>query len=108
MRLDRLVLFAALSTSTMSGFAYAQELPDGQGKTVVQSACTQCHGLDVILSQRRSREDWTEVVTTMVGNGLQLSDDDYNQVIEYLATYLGPASPNASSAAAGRSGKQDK
>ncbi len=31
----------------------------------------------------------------MVGNGAQLNDDEYNMLIEYLATQYGPASPNA-------------
>jgi len=34
------------------------------------------------------------VVSQMVGNGAELSDDDYNLVIEYLSTNLGPASQN--------------
>lgn len=112
MRRPRFALLAAISSLTIGASAYAQELPEGQGKAVVQTACTQCHGLDVIVSQRRSREDWTEVVSRMVGNGAQLSDEDYNQVIQYLATYLGPASQNApaknNSTAAAPGEKQDK
>ena len=94
MRLS-LASIAAAATLTVATCAHAQELPEGQGKALVQSACTQCHGIDVIVSQPRSREDWTEVVSQMVGNGAQLSDEDYNQVIQYLATHLGPASQNA-------------
>ena len=95
MRLSRLVSLAAISTLTIGACAHAQELPEGQGKSLVQTACTQCHGVDVIVSQSRSREDWTEVVSRMVGNGAQLSDEDYNQVIQYLAINLGPAGQNA-------------
>ena len=75
--------------------ARAQELPEGQGRALVQSACTQCHGIDVIVRQRRSREDWTDVVSRMVGNGAELSDEDYNQVVQYLAMNLGPISQSA-------------
>ena len=95
MRLFRLVSLAAISALTIGAGAHAQELPEGQGKTLVQAACTQCHGVDVIVGQPRSREDWTEVVSRMVGNGAQLSDEDYNQVIQYLSAYLGPAPQNA-------------
>ena len=94
MKLLRLVSFAAISTLTIVAGAQAQELPEGQGKALVQTVCTQCHGIDVIVSQPRSREDWTDVVSQMVGNGAQLSDEDYNQVIQYLAINLGPASQN--------------
>ena len=94
-RLSRLASLAAISTLTIGACAHAQELPEGRGKATVQTACGQCHSLDVVVSQPRSREDWTEVVARMVGNGAQLSDDDYNLVIEYLAAHLGPANQNA-------------
>ena len=95
MRLFRLALLAAISTLVIGTCARAQDLPEGQGKEVVQTACSQCHGLDVIIGQSRSREEWTEVVSQMIGNGAQLSDDDYIVVIEYLTTHLGPASKSA-------------
>lgn len=89
-----LASLAAVGALAIATSVQAQELPDGQGKALVQSACTQCHGIDVIVRQPRSRDDWTEVVSRMVGNGAQLSDEDYNQVVQYLATYLGPANQN--------------
>jgi hypothetical protein len=95
MRLPSLASLAAISTLTIGAGAHAQELPEGPGKALVQTACSQCHSLDVVLRQRRSREDWMEVLSRMVGNGAELSDDDYNQALEYLATYLGPASGDA-------------
>ncbi|HEY1612105.1 MAG TPA: hypothetical protein VGF97_00255 [Rhizomicrobium sp.] len=94
MRLS-LASVAAAATLIIATSAPAQELPEGQGKALVQTACTQCHGIDVIVSQRRSRDDWTAEVSRMIGNGAELSDEDYNQVIQYLAKYLGPASQNA-------------
>ncbi len=74
---------------------HPHELPEGPGKAVVQTACAQCHSIDVITNQSRSREEWTDVVSRMIGNGAQLSDDDYNLVIEYLATHYGPSGPGA-------------
>lgn len=94
MGLFRLASFAAISITAICGCAHAQELPEGAGKAAVQAACTQCHGVDVITRQPRSRDDWMDVVARMIGNGAQLSDDDYNLVIDYLATDLGPASQN--------------
>ena len=95
MRLFRLAALAAISTLAIGACAQAQELPEGQGKALVQTACTQCHGIDVIVRQRRSREDWTDVVSRMIGNGAELSDEDYSQVIQYLAINLGPVRKNA-------------
>ncbi len=95
MRLSRLVPLAAISMLTVFASARADELPDGKGKALVRTACSQCHSADLLLDQPRSREGWTDVVSQMVGNGAQLSDDDFNVVIDYLATNLGPASQNA-------------
>ena len=95
MRLSRLVPLAAVSMLTIFASARADELPEGKGKALVRTACSQCHSVDVILGQPRSRGDWMDVVSRMVGNGEELSDDDFNLVIEYLATNLGPASQNA-------------
>jgi len=112
MRVSRLRLLVPMFPLIMGTGALAQELPDGTGKALVQSACTQCHGIDVIVRQPRTRDEWTDVVSRMVGNGAQLSDEDYNQVIQYLATYLGPPRQNSpaslNSTAAAPSGKQDK
>ena len=111
MRLS-LASLAAVVTPTIATGAQAQELPDGQGKALVQAACTQCHGIDVIVRQPRSRDDWTEVVSRMVGNGAELSDEDYNQVVQYLATYLGPTKQNGTakgpSTSAAPGGMHDK
>ena len=110
MRPLRLAPLVAMSMLIAGASVQAQELPEGKGKALVKTACTQCHGIDVIVDQPRTREGWTDVVSQMVGNGAQLSDDDYNQVIEYLAANLGPASQNApakghaTSTAPGKSG----
>jgi cytochrome c5 len=70
--------------------ANRQHLPEGRGKALIQTACTQCHSIDVAISQPRSRDEWTDVVSRMIGNGAHLSDDDYSLVIDYLSKHHGP------------------
>jgi cytochrome c5 len=60
-----------------------------QAHAVLQRACTSCHGIDLTTGQPRSRDEWTDVVSRMVGAGAQLNDDEYNILIEYLATQYG-------------------
>ncbi len=67
---------------------------NGQAEAVLQRACTSCHGIDVTVGQPRSRDEWTDVVSRMIGNGAQLSDDEYALLIDYLAAQHGPSSPN--------------
>jgi mono/diheme cytochrome c family protein len=89
----RVALIAAILTGGMS-FASAslvQDLPPGDGRDIVQSACTGCHGVDVIVSQRHTPDEWRDVVSQMVGNGASLTDDQYVTVVTYLGTAFGPA-----------------
>lgn len=68
----------------------AQELPPGDGQDIVKSACTACHGINVIASKRLTPDEWRDVVSQMVGNGASLTDDQYSAVVNYLSTKLAP------------------
>ncbi len=83
------VLLVAASTLWVSLAAQAQELPAGQGKAQLESACTQCHAAEVIIGQPRTRDDWTAVLARMIGSGAQLSDEEYRLVLDYLSTHFG-------------------
>lgn len=73
------------------GDASAQSpgLPEGPGKAFATQNCGSCHGLELLTAQRRSTEEWEEVVNRMIANGDTLNEDQYNEVIAYLGTYLG-------------------
>jgi competence protein ComEA len=71
--------------------AQAVQLPDGPGKNLVLTKCTQCHGPDQFAAIRQSANDWDQTISKMQSKGLTLSDDDYDIVLKYLSTNLGPA-----------------
>ena len=81
-------LIAAGLSSGISTAAIAQGLPPGNGQAVVQSACTACHGIDVIVSEHHTPDEWRDVVSEMVGNGASLTDDQFATVVKYLSTTL--------------------
>jgi cytochrome c5 len=93
----RFALLAAVSTLAVGAVAQAQSFPEGPGKAVLQDVCLQCHGAAVVTSRLRSQDEWTEVVSRMVGSGAQLTDDEYQLVIEYLTAHFGPAGQGAPS-----------
>jgi glucose dehydrogenase len=84
-------------------------LPEGPGKDEVQAACTTCHGISSTLQQRNTREGWMSVVNTMVGLGMHVTNVQKEDIINYLARFLGepagaaptnaPSQAEASSAA---------
>ena len=77
--------------------AQSPVLPEGPGKAFATANCGSCHGLEVVTAQRRSVEEWEEVVNRMIANGDTLNEEQYTEVIAYLGTYLG--SETVSSAA---------
>ena len=75
-------VFAAAAVSQ------AVSLPDADGKQQVVGACTRCHGVDVIVAQPRSPDEWAEVVSVMIGHGATLTDEEYDKILAYLAKNL--------------------
>ena len=71
-----------------AGVAQNPELPEAPGKAQTLTACTQCHGVDVLLAQKRTHDEWLEVVSRMVGNGASLTDQEYETVVSYLSKNL--------------------
>lgn len=73
--------------------AMAQSLPDGPGSKATERVCGQCHGIEVFASARKSSDEWDKIINQMVQKGLQITDDDYSTVLEYLGKYLGKTPP---------------
>jgi len=69
----------------------AQDLPDGPGKETVQTVCTVCHGLEDIVSSKRTKAEWKELVDKMVSFGAQAKDEEIEAIVNYLAKNFGKA-----------------
>jgi quinoprotein glucose dehydrogenase len=65
-------------------------LPEGPARPLVQRMCAGCHALEVVLKATRSRDKWEEVVDNMVARGAKGTDEEIEQVIEYLARHFAP------------------
>lgn len=72
--------------------ARAQGLPDGEGKAAIEASCTLCHGLGYITQSSRSAAEWRNLVSDMVSRGAPLTKDEFETVLQYLATHFGPKS----------------
>lgn len=75
--------------------ATRQTLPAAKDKELVMEACTRCHGIDLVIEQQRSPDEWIQVVSMMVGSGMALTDDEYGRVITYLSENLASPVPAA-------------
>ena len=64
------------------------QLPDGEGKPLVQGMCTTCHDLNQITrSSGYTREGWHELIGTMINIAGTPAGDTITQ---YLATHFPP------------------
>jgi competence ComEA-like helix-hairpin-helix protein len=78
--------------------AAAQPAPDAKGAATFARVCSLCHDGARILSNRRSKSQWTEVIEKMMERGAQVSDADYDDVIDYLLRHYGRINVNKATA----------
>jgi len=60
------------------------------GVALLEDSCTQCHSLDRIMSKQKTREQWEQTVDNMIQTGAQVSADNKEALIDYLAETYGP------------------
>lgn len=70
--------------------ATAPAPPAGPALVVINERCSACHSTASVFNQHRSADDWAATVQLMVDRGADLSPDDMNMVIDYLAANFGP------------------
>jgi hypothetical protein len=92
-----IVLLAALAAALPPPAALArqapaeEELPEGDGRTILLDACTSCHGLDEVTKFRGyyDRKQWRDVVVTMVEYGAPVDPLQVDVLADYLVQHLG-------------------
>ena len=76
----------------------AQE-PNDPDARVFANVCGKCHPKERVLVLRRTRPQWEEVITTMITvRNAQISDEDFDTVLGYLAREYGRVNINRASA----------
>jgi mono/diheme cytochrome c family protein len=71
----------------------AGALPQGDGRDLIATACSQCHTLGVIMAGRDGPVGWKKHVYNMVLRGAQLTPHEADTVVQYLVTNFGPGAP---------------
>jgi competence protein ComEA len=66
--------------------AKAQEkLPAGPGRETMKRICGACHSAENVAGMTNTREEWSALVGEMVADGAQGTDDEFNEIVDYLA-----------------------
>ena len=81
----------AASASPSVQVAAASELPEGRGRTILETSCTSCHGLNEVTKFRGfyTRAQWRDVVQTMVDYGAAVNEKEVEVLADYLDQHLG-------------------
>jgi len=83
------VLFLAASAQTQSApqsSDASSRFPPGPGRDALFKVCKECHGPESVLGQLKTREEWSKTLDEMAANGANGTDEEYNQILDYLAT----------------------
>lgn len=97
--MKRLILVVPFLVYSLAPLANAQDLPEGKGKDVVEMVCGACHGVDLMASQRATKEGWGYVVDDMVSRGASATNEQIQTIKDYLAKNFGQVNANKGSAA---------
>ena len=70
--------------------AQCVELPAGPNRDVVSRECQVCHDLEMVAAANGSREAWNDTLDEMTRYGMRVTPEERAQILDYLATALGP------------------
>ena len=83
------ILICAASASAFTG----SEPKSDKARQLFLDACTACHTLERVKTQRLSAQEWRQVTAGMISEGIALTDDEVTLVVEYLEKNFGPENP---------------
>jgi competence protein ComEA len=101
----RLLLLAAAAFWTLAvnpTFVSARspqgQLPPGEGRDTVVMICGDCHGPEMVGSQRRSRVEWETLVEDMASRNGAASDEQKKVIVTYAIHNFGKVNINIATA----------
>jgi len=76
-----------------------QNLPDGPGKDALLKLCQDCHELDVVIQDNRTKDGWTKTIAKMIDRGAEGTDEQFEAIVNYLTKNFGRINVNNAPAA---------
>jgi len=61
------------------------KLPEGPGKATTVKVCGVCHAAEIVMSRRETVDGWNALVVDMIARGAKGTDDEFGEVVDYLA-----------------------
>lgn len=67
----------------------ASSLPEAPERDLVIRVCTACHAPEIVIAKHHSAEEWDDIIATMMDRGAIASEDEQQQILEYLVHNFG-------------------
>jgi competence protein ComEA len=84
--LTRLLAPLAACATLFLTVAEAQEkLPNLPGRETLKRVCGTCHSAENVAGMAKTREEWGALVGEMAADGAQATEDEFNEIVDYLA-----------------------
>jgi competence protein ComEA len=61
------------------------DLPSGPGREMLIKICSSCHSPDNVVTHGQSREDWEMTLAKMAAYGMNATNDQLSETLDYLA-----------------------
>jgi hypothetical protein len=80
---------ALLSLTAFIPLSAQEQLPEGDGKKLVEKICNDCHGPETYTGKKRTKEQWDKVIQSMIDKGAEGTDAEFDKIVAYLTKYFG-------------------
>ena len=81
--------------ATWQSRAHARRQEQDKSAETFQRVCSNCHPIARVTAARRSRQQWEEVIDTMItSRNAKVSDEDYDVILEHLVKAYGRVNVN--------------
>ncbi len=83
-----------VATLWLGATAFAAGEPKiDRSRQLFVDACTACHTLERVRAQRLTGDQWRGTIAGMISEGMALTDNETDLIVEYLASNFGPGNP---------------
>ena len=88
-----------LFATALTALGAQDPLPEAPGKPILVRVCSACHDLDTATGTRHTRNEWRQVIESMIDRGAKASDEEIVAITGYLTAYAGLVNVNKAAAA---------
>jgi hypothetical protein len=86
-----LLAIAMLGSAATAAQAGTNVFPEAPQRELVVRACAACHAPEQVVAKRHTPQEWDDIIAKMIDRGAVASEEEQQQILEYLVKFFGPA-----------------